>query len=104
MMEKLKIKSDHLIKLNGTFNTRDLGGYSTISGKIIKSKRLLRSDDLYKLTSSDINVLVDDYHLNTIIDFRNSNERQNDLTNSSPEQIIIFYHLMMKRQLLLVAV
>lgn len=75
-MEKLKIKSDHLIKLNGTFNTRDLGGYSTISGKIIKSKRLLRSDDLYKLTSSDINVLVDDYHLNTIIDFRNSNERQ----------------------------
>lgn len=69
-------KQDHLIKLQGTFNTRDLGGYQTQSGQIIKNKRLIRSDDLYKLTEKDIDILVNDYHLNTIIDFRNANERK----------------------------
>lgn len=67
---------DYLIKLTGTFNTRDLGGYLTESGKMIKKRRLIRSDDLFKLTSKDISILSNVYHLNTIIDFRNSNERR----------------------------
>lgn len=74
---------DYLIKLTGTFNTRDLGGYLTESGKMIKKRRLIRSDDLFKLTSKDISILSNVYHLNTIIDFRNSNERR-----KRPDKII----------------
>lgn len=74
---------NHLIKLEGTFNTRDLGGYKTNDGHMIKERRLIRSDDLFRLTRNDINILVEKYHLNTIIDFRNKNERQ-----KRPDKII----------------
>lgn len=74
---------DHLVKLDGTFNTRDLGGYKTKDGKVIKSKRLFRSDDLYKLSNNDIDALTNKYKINTIIDFRNSTERK-----KRPDKII----------------
>lgn len=83
MISNSTLTDDHLIKLTGTFNTRDLGGYKMSSGKVIKKKRLIRSDDLYKLTDNDINILKNDYHLNTIIDFRNINER-----TKRPDKII----------------
>ena len=83
MIAVLSYNQDHLIKLSGTFNTRDLGGYTTRSGKVIKRKRLIRSDDLFKLTPKDIEILSTVYHLNTIIDFRNSSERQ-----KRPDKII----------------
>lgn len=72
----------HFISLQGTFNTRDLGGYQTQSGKYIKKNRLFRSDDLYKLTASDIK-WFENLGLTTVIDFRNFNERKN-----RPDRII----------------
>ncbi|GEO46268.1 tyrosine-protein phosphatase [Companilactobacillus kimchii] len=72
----------HFISLQGTFNTRDLGGYQTESGKYVKKNRLFRSDDLYKLTISDIK-WFEDHGLTTVIDFRNFNERKN-----RPDKII----------------
>lgn len=71
-----KLKDRRLIHLDGTFNTRDLGGYQAVDGKYIKWNRIYRSDDLFKLTNKDIDWFVD-HHLTTIIDFRNENERDN---------------------------
>lgn len=73
---------EHFIPLEGTFNTRDLGGYRTESGRYIKKSRLFRSDDLYKITSKDVEWFKSN-KLTTVIDFRNVNERKN-----RPDKII----------------
>lgn len=65
----------HFVKLDGTFNTRDLGGYFTSDGHQIKSGRLYRSDDLFALTPRDQNKLAR-LGINTIIDYRNTSERK----------------------------
>lgn len=58
------------ILLDGLSNTRDLGGYATLDGKCIKNKRLIRSGTLMKATDNDIKILLEDYNLKTVIDFR----------------------------------
>lgn len=73
-----------LIKLSGTKNTRDLGGYQTADGKWkVQSQRLLRSDNLNKLYISDKKVLADKYHVTSVIDFRTPGQ-----INSAPDQTI----------------
>lgn len=62
------------IPLEGTINTRDLGGYEGKDGKHISFKRILRTDDLSNLTSKDIAFLVKEYHPKWIIDLRSANE------------------------------
>ncbi|MHC5249379.1 tyrosine-protein phosphatase [Enterococcus sp. LJL120] len=70
----MNINDEHFIRLNGTFNTRDFGGYQTEGGRRIKKGKLFRSDDLFLLTNSDIEIL-EKYGINTIIDYRNQSER-----------------------------
>lgn len=57
-------------------NTRDLGGIKTIDGSVIQPKRLIRSGKLYSATQDDINKLIEEYHLERIIDFRTDVERE----------------------------
>lgn len=71
----MKTNIDQLLKLDGTFNTRDLGGYKGFQGKTIKYHRIYRSDDLFKLTQKDIKILQN-IGLKTIVDFRNTAERE----------------------------
>ena len=40
----------NLVELDGTHNTRDLGGYETQDGRAIKNGILYRSDKLKNLT------------------------------------------------------
>jgi protein-tyrosine phosphatase len=61
------------LPLEGTANTRDLGGYSTKDGHSTKWHVFLRSDDLYDLTEKDKSFL-EDYGLSTIIDLRSTAE------------------------------
>lgn len=62
---------DKLIKLVGTRNTRDLGGYRTADGKWeIRPNRLIRSDNLNGLTNTDKTILASDHHVTSIVDFR----------------------------------
>jgi protein-tyrosine phosphatase len=58
------------IELDGTANTRDVGGLPTIDGYSIASRRLLRSDNLQDLSSRDVRRLVDDYGVRTVADLR----------------------------------
>lgn len=64
------------ISLEGVCNTRDLGGFVTRSGKRIKEKRLIRSGQLAELTEQDKKKMVEEYHLEVVIDFRTSAERE----------------------------
>lgn len=68
------MKTTDRILLNGLSNTRDLGGYTTLEGRNIKNKKLIRSGMLMKATANDIKILLEDYHLKTVIDFRTETE------------------------------
>lgn len=58
------------IDLSYMHNLRDIGGMKTIDNKTIKSGYLFRSGHLRKVSKKDINI-INDLHLDNIIDFRN---------------------------------
>lgn len=64
------------ITLAGARNTRDLGGLPTKDGRTIVPKRLIRSGDLHKATSEDIELLRDGHDLQRVVDFRTAEERK----------------------------
>lgn len=70
----------HILSMEGTYNTRDLGGYSGFQGKTVKWIKLFRSDDLHTITDKDQQFLKS-LGLGTIIDYRNKDER-----NKRPNQ------------------
>ncbi|GAA0343950.1 hypothetical protein GCM10008967_37990 [Bacillus carboniphilus] len=45
------------IKLEGSFNFRDLGGYQTVDGRRVKQGLLYRSGNLSRLTESDMEII-----------------------------------------------
>lgn len=63
------------LPLTSVFNTRDLGGIKTDDGRHILPYQLLRSGELYHLSPQDQELLREEYHLKTILDFRTEAER-----------------------------
>lgn len=61
------------INLEKVSNARQLGGYTTKSGKKIVNNKLIRSGKLGEATDSDIQKLKD-LNLSTVIDFRTTDE------------------------------
>lgn len=64
------------IPLTGLCNTRDLGGYRTMDGRRIKPHRLIRSGALLDGTEEDLKILLSQYELKTVVDFRTGEERR----------------------------
>lgn len=62
-----------LLNLQGSYNTRDFGGYLMPCGKSIRRGLIYRSDDLSRLTESDLNALAE-LGLKTVLDFRADDE------------------------------
>jgi protein-tyrosine phosphatase len=62
------------VRLDGTTNTRDLGGLPTADGGRTAPGRILRSDNLQTLSDDDVRRLVDDIGLREVIDLRTSAE------------------------------
>lgn len=62
------------IVLEGTINTRSLGGYETKEGKRIKEGRIYRSDALCHITPNDQAYLRDVMNLRVDIDLRGKDE------------------------------
>ena len=62
------------IHLEGTANTRDLGGLPTTDGGRTLPNRILRSDNLQTLSDSDVQLLVEKIGLREVIDLRTSAE------------------------------
>ena len=63
------------IALTGAHNTRDLGGFPTTDGRQIRKRCLIRSGELSGLTKTDCQILKEEFHLHTVIDFRTDTER-----------------------------
>lgn len=61
------------LPMAGGFNFRDLGGYKTKEGKFVKWGKIIRSDDLSKLTDADLEYLSS-MPLLTDIDYRSVEE------------------------------
>ena len=65
---------DRWLRLEGTANTRDLGGLPTTDGGRTIPRRVLRSDNLQTLTPADVRLLVDEVGLREVIDLRTTAE------------------------------
>lgn len=74
MNNEKDMKTGTRIGLTGVYNTRDIGGYRALDGRVIRPKRLIRSGALGALTLDDIRILTQEYHLKTVIDFRTLEE------------------------------
>lgn len=55
-----------IITLEGTFNTRDMGGIMNEEGKYVRYNRMIRSDALNKITNHDVEYL-EELGLKTIV-------------------------------------
>nr|WP_252198507.1 tyrosine-protein phosphatase [Clostridium sp. MCC353] len=58
------------IKLESLQNTRDLAGYTTADGRIIRPKCLIRSGALAGMSENDKEILFGEYGVRTVIDLR----------------------------------
>lgn len=67
------ILAERHLPMAGGYNFRDLGGFKTKDGKFVKWGKVFRSDDLYKLTDTDLNYLAS-IPLISIVDFRAQSE------------------------------
>ncbi|MEG1684878.1 MAG: tyrosine-protein phosphatase [Bacteroides sp.] len=63
-----------LLPIQGAYNVRDLGGYTTKNHRRVKWGKVFRSGDLNQLTEQDIS-LLNQIGLKTYIDFRSKKER-----------------------------
>lgn len=61
------------ISLEGSYNTRDIGGHTIDTGSLTRSQRYIRSDGMHRLTVKDQDKLTG-YGLKTIIDLRTTEE------------------------------
>jgi protein tyrosine/serine phosphatase len=62
------------VRLDGTTNTRDLGGLPTTDGGVTVPGRVLRSDNLQTLTDDDVRRLVHEIGLREVVDLRTTAE------------------------------
>jgi protein tyrosine/serine phosphatase len=58
------------IELEGVVNMRDVGGLSTTTGDVVRSRRLLRSDNLQDLPPDSVRTLLETYRLSDVVDLR----------------------------------
>jgi protein-tyrosine phosphatase len=78
------------LPLEGTANTRDLGGYPTRDGHATAWQVFLRSDDLHGITAKDM-TLLHEYGLTTVLDLRSTIEL-NDRPNPFAKNPNVLYH------------
>lgn len=62
------------LNLSGIENARDLGGYVTEDGRKVKHGVLLRTGKLDTATDTDLETLLNTYHLKQVIDLRTTSE------------------------------
>jgi protein-tyrosine phosphatase len=83
------VNKERKLALEGTFNTRDLGGYVNSDGKSVKWGKLFRSDALNKLSASDVEVLKSK-NLKTVIDFR-AKEEWTKFPDILPQDVKVYH-------------
>jgi len=90
--ENLKMKHLSRIGLQGTYNTRDLGGYVISGGYMTRWHRIFRSDDVAYLTENDFKVL-ESFKVKTVIDLRSPGEIKVSPNQFSSMEHIDYHHI-----------
>lgn len=85
------------LPLEGTTNTRDLGGYPTKDGSVTQFYRFFRSDDLANITANDRQFLRD-LNLKTIIDLRTHEEIKMSPTPFINDPELSYHHISLMKQ------
>ncbi|MDC0207519.1 tyrosine-protein phosphatase, partial [Pseudomonadota bacterium] len=70
-------EDNRLLPMDGSHNTRELGGYKTIDGKSVKWGMLYRSDKLSDISETDQEYLQS-LGIKKIVDFRSKEEKTED--------------------------
>lgn len=83
----MKVISENLIKFDGIYNFRDIGGFITNEGRVMKKGILYRSDELSRLTVKDIDVF-NQLKIKLICDLRTDQERKSKPSKFLSEQPI----------------
>lgn len=83
---------ERTIDLEGCVNFRDLGGYPTADGRMLRWRRLFRSDALHALTASDVAKLRDELSVSDIVDLRSTYELTNEGRGALEREAIAFHH------------
>ncbi|MCZ2827702.1 tyrosine-protein phosphatase [Modestobacter sp. VKM Ac-2986] len=68
------MSTDRWLHLDGTANTRDLGGLPTTDGGTTASGQVLRSDNLQDLSPADVHRLVAEVGVTEVVDLRTTAE------------------------------
>ncbi len=79
------------LELEGTVNTRDIGGYATADGRKTRWGKLLRSDSLHQLTPKSQQTLID-WGLHSVLDLRKSKEMQKTRNVFFDHDRVTYYH------------
>lgn len=79
------------VPLERLHNTRDLGGMPVADGRRIKPALLLRSGCLRKASEQDLVTLLDDYHLEGVVDLRTKLERDKEPDPKERMEGVAFY-------------
>jgi protein-tyrosine phosphatase len=82
-----------LIPLEGCLNFRDLGGYPTADGRLVRWRQVFRSDALHLLTPADVTRLRDELRVREVIDLRSSAELRSEGQGPLAEQDVRFHHV-----------
>jgi len=67
------IHPDRHLSFEGAFNFRDLGGYTTTNGRMVKWRTLFRADAVHRLPDAELDQLAE-IGLRTVIDLRTGSE------------------------------
>jgi protein-tyrosine phosphatase len=86
-----EIPYERVIDLKGTTNTRDIGGYAAGEQQIIRSGKIIRSENLSRLTEADFEKL-EEIGVKTVIDLRTEKEHAKKPTVWIGDQPPQFYH------------
>lgn len=92
-MEDQGDPDDRWINLDGSANTRDVGGLPAAEG-VVRRNRLIRSDNLQGLSAADVRRLVDEHQVRAVADLRTTTEV--DLEGPGPltrEPLVTIEHL-----------
>ena len=89
----MEIATSLPIKLDGTYNTRELGSYLTEDGKVTKTHRYLRSDGLSNITENDLNILYN-YGVKLVIDLRSATETKKTSYNLKEDMVYLNFPLL----------
>jgi protein-tyrosine phosphatase len=80
-------------ELEGALNFRDLGGYPSRDGRMVRWRTIFRSDGLDSLSPADLALLVDTLGLSSVIDLRSGDEVDMVGRGALGEKKLVLHHI-----------